>query len=76
MATYNLHVHVCNAALQYWHQFVLTSDLIHIPSVSLVCAQVKGVMVSNIEKVTQRGDKLDDLGERAGKNLLSVLMYL
>ena len=28
--------------------------------------QVKGVMVSNIEKVTQRGDKLDDLGERAG----------
>ena len=23
-------------------------------------------MVSNIEKVTQRGDKLDDLGERAG----------
>ena len=29
-------------------------------------SQVKGVMVSNIEKVTQRGDKLDDLGERAG----------
>ena len=29
--------------------------------------QVKGVMVHNIEKVTQRGDKLEDLGERAGE---------
>ena len=27
------------------------------------------MMVSNIEKVTQRGDKLDDLGERAGKDM-------
>ena len=33
--------------------------------------QVKGVMVSNIEKVTQRGDKLDDLGERAGQLYLN-----
>ena len=32
----------------------------------MVC-QVKGVMVDNIEKVTQRGDKLEDLGERAGE---------
>ena len=29
--------------------------------------QVKGVMIQNIDKVTQRGDKLEDLGERAGK---------
>ena len=29
--------------------------------------QVKGVMVQNIEKVTQRGEKLEDLGERAGQ---------
>ena len=28
--------------------------------------QVKGVMIQNIDKVTQRGDKLEDLGERAG----------
>ena len=60
---------------------MLTFDLIHIPLLTLVCAQVKGVMVSNIEKVTQRGDKLDDLGERAGefetKKMLShLLMYL
>ena len=25
-------------------------------------------MLDNIDKVTQRGEKLDDLGERAGKN--------
>ncbi len=35
--------------------------------------QVKGVMVENIEKVTQRGDRLEDLGERAG-NLLQHYM--
>ena len=29
--------------------------------------EVKGVMLDNIDKVTQRGEKLDDLGERAGK---------
>ena len=29
--------------------------------------QVKGVMIQNIDKVTQRGDKLEDLGERAGR---------
>ena len=28
--------------------------------------QVKGVMVQNIDKMTERGDKLEDLGERAG----------
>ena len=30
-------------------------------------AQVKGVMRQNIEKVAQRGEKLEDLGERAGE---------
>lgn len=34
---------------------------------SLSPPQVKGVMVQNIEKVTQRGEKLEDLGERAGQ---------
>lgn len=29
--------------------------------------EVKGVMLDNIDKVAQRGEKLDDLGERAGK---------
>ena len=28
--------------------------------------QVKGVMRSNINKVAERGDKLDDISERAG----------
>ena len=31
--------------------------------------EVKGVMLDNIDKVAQRGEKLDDLGERAGKNV-------
>ena len=26
-------------------------------------------MIQNIDKVTQRGDKLEDLGERAGKGV-------
>lgn len=30
--------------------------------------QVKGVMIDNIDKVTQRGDKLEDINERAGTN--------
>lgn len=30
---------------------------------------MKGVMLDNIDKVAQRGEKLDDLGERAGKNI-------
>ena len=29
--------------------------------------QVKEVMSDNINKVVERGDKLDDLGERAGE---------
>ena len=33
----------------------------------LVVWQMKGVMVARIDKVTQRGDKLEDLGERAGE---------
>ena len=32
-----------------------------------LCTQVKGVMRQNIEKVAQRGEKLEDLGERAGE---------
>ena len=40
------------------------SSLLPPPSPTL---QVKGVMVQNIEKVTQRGEKLEDLGERAGQ---------
>jgi len=28
---------------------------------------MKGVMVENIEKLTERGDKLEDLGKRAGE---------
>lgn len=32
--------------------------------------QVKAVMIQNIEKVTQRGEKLEDLGERAGREFL------
>lgn len=28
--------------------------------------QVKGVMIDNIDKVTQRGEKLEDINERAG----------
>ena len=39
----------------------------HYVCVVLVVWQVKGVMVQNIDKVTQRGDKLEDLGERAGE---------
>ena len=31
-----------------------------------VLAQVKDVMSDNINKVVERGEKLDDLGERAG----------
>lgn len=31
--------------------------------------EVKGVMLDNIDKVAQRGEKLDDLGERAGKDI-------
>lgn len=31
--------------------------------------EVKGVMLDNIDKVAQRGEKLDDLGERAGKKI-------
>ena len=33
----------------------------------LIHMQVKGVMRQNIEKVAQRGEKLEDLGERAGE---------
>ncbi len=29
--------------------------------------QVKGVMIDNIDKVTQRGEKLEDINERAGQ---------
>jgi len=36
---------------------------------------VKGVMVDNIEKVTQRGDKLEDLGERAGQYIALYIHY-
>ena len=36
--------------------------------------EVKGVMLDNIDKVAQRGEKLDDLGERAGKKLRRVLL--
>jgi hypothetical protein len=32
----------------------------------LLLAQVKDVMSDNINKVVERGEKLDDLGERAG----------
>ena len=28
-------------------------------------------MIQNIDKVTQRGDKLEDLGERAGEGLIN-----
>ena len=31
-----------------------------------ILLQVKGVMRSNINKVAERGDKLDDISERAG----------
>ena len=34
-----------------------------------VFLQVKGVMIENIDKVTQRGEKLDDINERAGNVL-------
>ena len=33
----------------------------------LTCAQVKVVMRQNIEKVAKRGEKLEDLGKRAGE---------
>ena len=36
---------------------------------------MKGVMVQNIEKVTQRGEKLEDLGERAGQNTHSQSLF-
>lgn len=38
--------------------------------------QVKGVMVENIEKVTQRGEKLEDLGERAGETATTTHFLL
>ena len=34
-----------------------------------VLSQVKGVMSDNINKVVERGEKLDDLEERAGKGV-------
>ena len=43
---------------------------------SLSLAQVKGVMRNNIEKVAQRGEKLEDLGERAGEDLMLRLWGL
>ena len=32
--------------------------------------QVRGLLTQNIEKVVQRGEKLDDLGDRAGMRLV------
>ena len=38
----------------------------------MFCAQVKGVMRQNIERVAQRGEKLEDLGERAGESQMTA----
>ena len=45
------------------HNIVYTTGIhIHVP----VNSKVKGIVRENLNKVIERGEKLDDLGEKAG----------
>ena len=38
--------------------------------------KVKGIVRENIHKVVERGEKLDDLGDKAGISLHTMYMYI
>ena len=57
----------CSNGVPNTHTHTHVYSCIIIDVMLLLLIQVKEVMSDNINKVVERGDKLDDLGERAGK---------
>ena len=67
MCTCNVHTLHQSTVSVMEHHFVVLFIWRFVLTTLCLWAQVKGVMKQNIEKVMQREEKLEDLGERAGE---------